>query len=77
MRPIQIIPGSTKENIKKLERKITPEIEDIHFDILIKQMRYAGNGLYIIPGTSLHSTCTRELMLLGIAAREHINFTIH
>lgn len=56
----------------KLEKKITTQMQDKHFDQYGKQARYKGNGVYFIAGTDLYSTDTRELFLMFCAAREGI-----
>lgn len=59
-------------NIKKMEKIISDEVESKHFDLLINQMSYLGNGLYGIGGTSLISADTRELILRAILVREDV-----
>lgn len=60
---------------KKLEKKITPQMEDKHFSTFEKQAIYIGNGIYSIGGTSIYSTDTRELFLMFVAARENIKYS--
>ena len=57
---------------KKLEKRITAQMQDKHFAQYAKQARYKGNGVYFIAGTDLYSTDTRELFLMFCAAREGI-----
>jgi len=58
--------------IQKLEKKITPKMEDKWFALYSKQASYKGNGVYNIPGTNLFSTDTRELFLMFVAVKEGI-----
>ena len=61
-------------SIDKLEKKITPDMEDKYLSQFEKQARYRGNGVYNISGTNLFSTDTRDLFLMFIAAKENIPY---
>lgn len=61
------------EITKYLEKRITKKMEDKHFENFSRQARYIGNGIYRIPQTSIHSTDTRELFLMFVAAKENIS----
>lgn len=63
---------SVKNNIQRLEKLISQEIQDKYFVKYCRQSRFLGNGVYGIPGTNLYSTDTRELFLLFCAAQEEI-----
>jgi hypothetical protein len=57
---------------EKLEKKITPEMEEKWMPKFEKQAGYRGNGVYNILGTNLFSTDTRELFLMFCASNEGI-----
>lgn len=59
---------------EQLEDKITPEMQMKHFNQFERQARYFGNNVYGVPGTSLYSKDTRELLLMFVASRENIPF---
>ena len=58
--------------IEKLEKKITPKMEEKYRDKFDRFARYMGNGIYEIGGH--RSTDTRELFLMFVADREKIKF---
>ena len=58
--------------IEKLEKKITPQMEDKWMSKFERQAGYRGNGVYNILGTNLYSTDTRELFLMFVATQEGI-----
>ncbi len=60
--------------VKQLEKKISLETQNKHFDKFTQQARFKGNGVYFIPMTDLYSNDTRELFLMFCAAREGIIF---
>lgn len=60
--------------IEKLEKKITPKMDEKWMPIFEKQAGYRGNGIYNILGTNLFSTDTRELFLMFVAAKENIKY---
>jgi len=60
-----------KINQENIEKHITQDMEDRHFDNYCKQAGYVGNGIYRIG--NLHSTDTRELFLMYVAEQEGLN----
>jgi hypothetical protein len=59
-----------EKNIARMEVKISPEMEDKHWNTFEKQAMYKGNGVYSIA--DIYSTDTRELFLMFVARREGI-----
>jgi hypothetical protein len=59
-------------DFKKLEKKITDTMENKWYDLFCGQASYQGNGVYIVAGTNMVATDTRDLFLLFVAARENI-----
>ena len=58
--------------IQKLENLLARhDIHEEHYEFLLSQMGYVGNGIY--TGMGFYTTDTRELLLLMIACRNDLN----
>lgn len=58
------------KRLKRLEKKLTPEIEAKYWDRFLKQSGCVGNGIYTVYGTNLHSSDTRELFVMFCCQEE-------
>lgn len=59
-----------QKELNKLEKKLTPEIENKYWKRFEKQSGYLGNGIYTVYGTGLNATDTRELFVMFCCQQE-------
>jgi hypothetical protein len=57
--------------LKQFEKTVSQETEDKYFDDFARQSRYYGHGVY--GWHDIKASDTRNLFLLGVAAREGIH----